>query len=232
MTTTASGHSAGPGPLPSRCGSRAPSPRSWRRALPRRRRSPAGRAGSGRRAARPTHRTRRGRRGGSKPRATRTHVRITLGTDDQRSKPGPGVSETPRSTSPSWAVFDRLERLWVPGEVAPRRFGDRRRACSDPRPVSPLPLTVEVMAQIVAVPLRLTWPVTVAQAVGGRRPRGRPVTELSPVGYPRYRVRLPEAQPLLQRVGELPRARRAVEHPVLQAGYRWFARRRRCRCPS
>ena len=61
------GTAAVPALRPSRCGRRRPSPRSWRRARPRRRRSRAGRAGEDRRAARPKRRTSRGRRGGSSP---------------------------------------------------------------------------------------------------------------------------------------------------------------------
>ena len=67
---------AGLPPAHRRAHAAAPSPRSWPRARPRRRRSPAGRAAGGRRAARPTRRTRRGRRAGWSLRRARTYVRI------------------------------------------------------------------------------------------------------------------------------------------------------------
>ena len=59
------GRDAGPARRPSRCGSRAPSPRSWQRGRPRPRRSRAAPEGAGRPAAPRTHRRRRRPRGGS-----------------------------------------------------------------------------------------------------------------------------------------------------------------------
>ena len=73
------GTGGGPGLRSSRCGCRVPWPRSSPPARPRRRRSPAARAGEDRRAVRPTRRTRRGRRGGWSPLPPRTYVRIFLG---------------------------------------------------------------------------------------------------------------------------------------------------------
>src|SRR6201995_3020818 len=94
----------------------------------------------------------------------------------------PGVNETPRRTSPKRAVSIALKRSLAGRLVAASlsvimtsRFGSA--------PWSPPPLTVEVIAQIVAVPSRLTWPVMFSRpSVAGHH--GRIVTELVPVGYP------------------------------------------------
>ena len=76
-----------PGGRPWRCGCRTPGPRSLPPARPRRRRSPAGRAGRDRRAARPTRRTHRDRRAGSSPGRTRTYVRRDRAAEQRGQAP-------------------------------------------------------------------------------------------------------------------------------------------------
>src|SRR6185312_9737380 len=57
----------------------------------------------------------------------------------------------------------------------------------------------------------------VAQAVGGGRP-GQVGGRVGPDRIVAHRVRLAQAQPGLQRIGEVPALRRRIDYPFLQAG--------------
>jgi GNAT superfamily N-acetyltransferase len=99
-----------------------------------------------------------------------------------RISPGgvPGVNDTPRRTSRAPAARTVRNDSAAPGALADSRsviatslFGSA--------PWSPLPLTVEVMAQIVTVPSRFTRPVMFrSPSVAGDQ--GSPVIGLSPDG--------------------------------------------------
>ena len=90
------------------------------------------------------------------------------------------MNQTPHSISPKPAV--RIVRKFSP--VAGRAaFSGSVISTSllGSAPWSPLPLTVEVAAQIVAVPSRFTRPVTLrSPSVAGAH--GSPVAALVPVG--------------------------------------------------
>ncbi len=81
------------------------------------------------------------------------------------STPVPGVNETPRSTSANCAVR-RVTKDSLAGRVSAAKSSVIMTSLFGPAPWSPLPLTIDVIAQIVTVPSRLTRPVRVAQAVG------------------------------------------------------------------
>src|SRR5215472_5585137 len=92
----------------------------------------------------------------------------------------PGVNETPRRTSPKPA--DRtVPNISVVGNVVVAMVSVMTTSLLGSAPWSPLPLTVEVMAQIVAVPSPLLRPMMLrSPSVAGDQ--GRPVAELVPVG--------------------------------------------------
>src|SRR6202012_1079896 len=73
-------------------------------------------------------------------------------------KPVPGVNEMPRSTSPDFAVRKAV-KLSLAGGVVALSFSLIITSLFGSAPWSPPPLTVEVMAQMLTVPLGLTWPV-------------------------------------------------------------------------
>jgi mRNA-degrading endonuclease toxin of MazEF toxin-antitoxin module len=94
--------------------------------------------------------------------------------------PVPGVNETPRRTSPKPAVRSVL-KLSVGGSVVAVKASVTTTSLLGSAPWSPLPLTVEVMAQIVTVPSPLICPLILRRpSVAGDH--GRPVAALLPVG--------------------------------------------------
>ena len=97
--------------------------------------------------------------------------------------PVPGVNETPRTTRPDCAFSTVRKPSHAGADVAPS-WSVISTSLFGSAPWSPPPLTVEVTAQMVTVPLRLTWPVmfrrpSVAGAHGSPLPPG---PELRPVG--------------------------------------------------
>src|SRR6516162_508947 len=94
--------------------------------------------------------------------------------------PVPGVKDTPRRTWPApadWTVW----KLSPDGAVVALSGSVIVTSLLGSAPWSPLPLTVDVMAQIVTVPLGLTRPVMLRRpSVPGAQ--GSPVAALSPVG--------------------------------------------------
>ena len=97
-----------------------------------------------------------------------------------RRPPIRGVNETPRSTRPKPAVRIVRKLSPVAGRAA---FSGSVISASlfGSAPWSPPPLTVEMMAQIVTVPLGLTRPVTL-RSPSAAADHGWPVAAFSPVG--------------------------------------------------
>ena len=92
----------------------------------------------------------------------------------------PGVNETPRRTSPKPAVCSVLN-FSAAGNVVAAMVSVMTTSLLGSAPWSPLPLTVEVMAQIVAVPSPLLRPMMLrSPSVAGDQ--GRRVTKLLPEG--------------------------------------------------
>src|ERR1700722_3803478 len=92
----------------------------------------------------------------------------------------PGVSDTPRSTSPNCAVRTVVNSS-LAGSVVAAILSVIVTSLFGSAPWSPPPLTVAVMAQIVTVPSELTRPVMLRRpSVAGDH--GRPVAALLPVG--------------------------------------------------
>ena len=99
----------------------------------------------------------------------------------------PGVNEMPRSASPKAAVRIVL-KLSPPGSVVAESLSVIITSLFGSAPWSPLPLTVEVIAQMLTVPSWLTRPVRLRKpSVAGDH--GNPagtflvmVTGLMPVG--------------------------------------------------
>jgi hypothetical protein len=92
----------------------------------------------------------------------------------------PGVNDTPRTTWSYIAGATVRNDSWA-GRAVALRLSVTETSWFGSAPWSPPPLTVEVTAQIVTVPLGLTGPVRLRRpSVAGAQ--GRPVTALTPVG--------------------------------------------------
>ena len=90
------------------------------------------------------------------------------------------MNDTPRSASPERAVRS-VAKLSPAGSVVADSVSVTITSLFGSAPWSPLPLTVEVIAQIVTVPSRLTRPVMLRRpSVAGDH--GFPVAALLPEG--------------------------------------------------
>ena len=92
----------------------------------------------------------------------------------------PGVKLIPRSTV-RFAAARTVVKRSLPGSAVARTASVVTTSWFGSAPWSPLPLTVDVIAQMLTVPSRLTRPVMFrSPSVAGAQ--GRAVTGLSPVG--------------------------------------------------